>query len=78
MIERFMDDETIRLFCFFVTNKYNPSSEVCKHCARSLTCARDMQKSFARGKNVSQAEKELLEELLEKQFGIRKCKSCEL
>jgi len=79
--ERFMDEETIRIFCFFLRNKYSPLSRVCQGCARKELCERDARKMIIfKGEIPWWGEKEegaLLREYLEKRFGKQRCESCE-
>lgn len=79
LVERYMDEETIRIFCFFLRNKYNPKDPVCKGCARKNLCGRDAEKMLSFAGYIPWWEEDpTLSELLEKSQGHQRCKNCEL
>lgn len=47
IVNKYMDDETTRIFCFFLRNKFDPESRICKGCARFQMCERDAKKMIA-------------------------------
>lgn len=74
LIERYMDEETIRIMCFFFKNKFNPNSRVCKGCARFKLCERDACKMINACGYIPWIEDSL--ELIKKTYGYERCSSC--
>jgi len=72
LIERYMDDETTRLICFFIKRKFNPEDPCCKGCARFALCLRDAMKG-----NVPWL-KEDIDDLIEKLYGHQRCRNCDV
>jgi len=78
LIERYMDEETIRIFCFFIRNKYDPREPVCKGCARLSFCKRDAEKMLKFKGYIPWWEDDAeVKELVEKLHGKQRCANCE-
>lgn len=44
IIDKFMNDETTRLFCFFMRVQFDHEKKICQGCARFELCKRDAKK----------------------------------
>lgn len=78
LIVRYMDEETIRIFCFFLKNKYDPVDPVCMGCARKALCKRDAGKMLKfKGYVPWWKEEDSVKELIEKLHGKQRCSNCE-
>lgn len=82
VFERYMNEETIRLFCCFCKNKFSPKDRTCKNCARYSYCLRDIKKMREFLKKVpwwkvDELDEEL-DDLIEKIQGQQRCGSCEM
>lgn len=51
-LEKFMDDETTRIFCFFIRIKFDPESQICRNCARRSFCEKDAKKMLEFWKTI--------------------------
>jgi len=80
VLERFMDEETIRIFCFFLRNKYSPYEKVCQGCARRKLCERDARKMISFLGDVpwwgEEIKTKLMREFIEQRSGKQRCESC--
>jgi len=78
LVERYMDEETIRVFCFFLKNKFNPKDKVCEGCARYALCSNDAFKMLSFLGYIPWLEKDSNEisTLIEKMYGHQRCKQC--
>ena len=78
VVERYMDDETTRLMCFFIKNKFDPSNPCCKACARRKLCERDAAKMICFKGSIPWLLDNDIEDLIDKTLGPRRCRGCDI
>lgn len=75
LIQRYMDEETIRIFCFFLKIKFNPRDSCCLHCTRYKLCEHDAVKLLQVYGYIPWLEEDV-NDLIEKVYGHQKCRDC--
>jgi len=78
LVERYMDEETIRITCFFLRVKFDPENPCCKGCARYKFCLRDAKKMVAAIGYIPWLTKSDVKSLIEKTYGHQRCENCDL
>ena len=77
LVERYMNEETIRIMCFFLRIKFDPHGPCCQGCARYSLCERDAKKMIDTYGYVPWLLNNDLKDLMEKRFGHQRCGECE-
>ena len=78
LVERYMDEETIRIMCFFLKIKFDPTSQCCCGCARFKLCERDAQKMIVAQGCIPWLSKNDIKSLIEKLYGHQRCENCDI
>lgn len=78
LVDRYMDEETIRIICFFLKIKFDPNGQCCKACARYKLCERDAKKMIGACGCIPWLLGDDLKTLMEKRFGHQRCEDCDI